>query len=146
MVREVALGGVSGVRAASFPEVRSNLRPVFAGVVVVSVAALLLFRRMRGGRPDGELVIVSGPGEDSIHPLTKVQVRIGAYDNNDVILNYPSVSRFHAQVHFTSNGAQLEDLGSKNGTFINQQRIYSRGSIRAGDQIRFGEVELFYRI
>ena len=91
-------------------------------------------------------MIVSGPGEDSIYPLKKVRVRIGAYDDNDVVLNYPSISRFHAQVHFTSTGTQLEDLSSKNGTFINEQRIYSRGSIRAGDRIRFGEVELFYRI
>lgn len=46
-------------------------------------------------------------------------------------------SRVHARFHVDGEGCEIEDLGSRNGTFVNGERI-ARGSLRLGDRIRIG--------
>lgn len=55
----------------------------------------------------------------SSHPT----LRIGTADDNDIILSDRAVSRHHAELRMTSEGILLRDLGSTNGTYVNQLRI-----------------------
>src|SRR5262249_20059216 len=48
------------------------------------------------------------------------------------------VSRRHAQIELTSQGAFVTDLGSSNGTFVNEQRLTRRTSVQAGSRIQLG--------
>jgi FHA domain len=64
----------------------------------------------------------------------------------EVCLESSSVSRRHARVHMADGVAVLEDLGSKNGTFVNDQRITTAVRLSDRDQIRVGEVRLRFRI
>lgn len=47
-------------------------------------------------------------------------------------------SRNHARLHVGSERAEVEDLGSRNGTFVNDRRLTGRQVIRRGDKIRIG--------
>jgi pSer/pThr/pTyr-binding forkhead associated (FHA) protein len=56
----------------------------------------------------------------------------------DVLLVDPEVSRRHAIVLDTSVGPAIEDVGSTNGTWVNDRRIAAPHLLRAGDVVRFG--------
>jgi pSer/pThr/pTyr-binding forkhead associated (FHA) protein len=56
----------------------------------------------------------------------------------DVDLTDPDVSRRHAVVRQVDDGLAVEDLGSTNGTFVNDRRITGIAEIAPGDRIRFG--------
>jgi pSer/pThr/pTyr-binding forkhead associated (FHA) protein len=56
----------------------------------------------------------------------------------DVDLSDPDVSRLHAVVRGVDDGLAVEDLGSTNGTFVNESRISGIAPISPGDRVRFG--------
>jgi pSer/pThr/pTyr-binding forkhead associated (FHA) protein len=56
----------------------------------------------------------------------------------DVVLVDPEVSRRHALVTEAAGGPTVEDLGSRNGTWVNGHRIGGAHRLRPGDEVRFG--------
>jgi DNA-binding winged helix-turn-helix (wHTH) protein len=75
-------------------------------------------------------------GENIVGRATAVQVR----------LDDPSVSRRHARIVVGNSGALLEDLGSKNGTFFDGQRLAATPvSLRDGSELAFGTMLATYR-
>jgi pSer/pThr/pTyr-binding forkhead associated (FHA) protein len=56
----------------------------------------------------------------------------------EVELHDPEVSRRHAVLRQVDDGLAVEDLGSKNGTFVNDRRINGIVPVAAGDRVRFG--------
>lgn len=70
---------------------------------------------------------------------------IGRMPDNHLALNHASVSRRHAKISFGARGAQLEDMGSQNGSTINGKAVKDQPSpLRPGDIVRIGHVPLFY--
>jgi DNA-binding winged helix-turn-helix (wHTH) protein len=63
-----------------------------------------------------------------------------------VRVNSANVSRRHARVVVTAGEATVEDLGSKNGTHVNGQRVKQPVALKESDRIRFGSVTMTYRI
>jgi DNA-binding winged helix-turn-helix (wHTH) protein len=59
-----------------------------------------------------------------------------------VCLPFPSVSRRHALLRVHAGQATVEDLGSKNGTFLNGRRAQQPQALSAGDVLRAGSVEV----
>jgi pSer/pThr/pTyr-binding forkhead associated (FHA) protein len=55
------------------------------------------------------------------------------------------VSREHAALNFSKGGWVVEDLGSTNGTYVNDTRLtaYRPHSLRNGDMVRLGQLTLF---
>jgi pSer/pThr/pTyr-binding forkhead associated (FHA) protein len=56
----------------------------------------------------------------------------------DVPLPDPDVSRRHAVFHQVDSGIGVEDLGSRNGTYVNDRRISGITTVSEGDRVRFG--------
>jgi DNA-binding winged helix-turn-helix (wHTH) protein len=63
-----------------------------------------------------------------------------------VQLDDPSVSRRHARIVVTGEGATVEDLGSKNGTFLDDKRVENPVVLADGARLRVGTVELTVRV
>ena len=56
------------------------------------------------------------------------------------------VSRRHARIVVLDGHVTIEDLGSRNGTFVNGERLTSAGPLKDGDEIRLGSISLSVRI
>jgi DNA-binding winged helix-turn-helix (wHTH) protein len=63
-----------------------------------------------------------------------------------VRIDSATLSRHHARIVVTSGESTLEDLGSKNGTHVNGQRVEQRLALKDSDQIQFGSVTVTFRI
>jgi ABC-type multidrug transport system ATPase subunit/pSer/pThr/pTyr-binding forkhead associated (FHA) protein len=66
------------------------------------------------------------------------QLQIGRDADNDVVLEAPIVSRFHAVVERIGQRYRVTDLHSANGTFVNDRRIEAETWLKPGDTIRIG--------
>ena len=70
--------------------------------------------------------------------LTNEPVLVGRESNSSLTLSDDSVSRRHAIIEPHGEGHLVSDLGSTNGTYVNEQRILESHQLNTGDRIRFG--------
>jgi pSer/pThr/pTyr-binding forkhead associated (FHA) protein len=63
---------------------------------------------------------------------------VGRGRDVDLVLADDLVSRRHARVSRSGAGAVVEDLGSRNGTFVNGNQIYGPTRLEPGDQLQLG--------
>jgi DNA-binding winged helix-turn-helix (wHTH) protein len=80
----------------------------------------------------------------SVHLVQGVQV-LGRGPDCDLPVPGSSVSRRHARIAVEGSGAVIEDLGSRNGTFVRGQRITGPEVLADGDEFRLGDVWLRFR-
>jgi adenylate cyclase len=89
------------------------------------------------------LHITTTDGRISSYPLLKRETTIGRSRENDIVLLDQSVSRKHAKIVKTDQGHLLSDLGSFNGTLVNEALIQST-LLKHGDVIKVGLNTLTY--
>ncbi len=77
--------------------------------------------------------------------LSEGPILVGRDRDCAVSIDSPGVSRRHARINVTSSAATIEDLGSKNGTFVNDRRVEETTTLDDGNQIRVGPVSMLYR-
>jgi ABC-type multidrug transport system ATPase subunit/pSer/pThr/pTyr-binding forkhead associated (FHA) protein len=68
----------------------------------------------------------------------RTTLTIGRDPSNDIRLDTPQISRFHAQIERVGTRMRVQDLRSSNGTMVNGQRIEGDVWLRPNDQIRIG--------
>lgn len=78
-------------------------------------------------------------------PLRSGETILGREGEGVVPLPSPSVSRQHAAVMIEGTAARLRDLGSKNGTFVDDRRVEGPTALRDGARVRFGTLHVIYR-
>ena len=79
-------------------------------------------------------------------PLVPGDNVLGRAPDASVWIDAAGVSRHHARIRLEGADATVEDLGSKNGTYLRGQRVTAPSSLRDGDQIRLGSVVVTFRI
>lgn len=84
-------------------------------------------------------------GERQI-PLPPGESILGRVGEARVFIDLARVSRHHARIVVGDGKAVLEDLGSRNGTFLRGQRITAPSKLADGDEICIGSVVLVFRI
>jgi len=89
--------------------------------------------------------LILSSGSPNEFELTRSEVVVGRDPSVDLPISSPAVSRRHARLIREGDGYVLEDLGSSNGTFVNDQKLMGRRPLKSGDQIRLGQaVTLVY--
>ena len=88
------------------------------------------------------LIAQSGPLEGQ-RWLLKSQLVIGRGDDCEIVIPDRQVSRQHAHLLLIKDGVILEDLESKNGTFINGRRILEAETLKEGDELQVALVQHF---
>lgn len=77
--------------------------------------------------------------------LTEGENLIGRDPSCDIWIDNVTVSRRHARIVIDAMAAELEDLRSKNGTRIGDERLDAPRALQDGDHIRFGVVDAVFR-
>lgn len=93
-------------------------------------------RSARSGRlrlPDGRVL-----------PIAKGGLKVGRMTDNDLVLDDPKVSRYHAHILPSRAGLLIKDLHSANGIYINEEPIESGSVLADGDAVRIGTTVLVF--
>ncbi|MFN2134388.1 MAG: FHA domain-containing protein [Candidatus Promineifilaceae bacterium] len=85
------------------------------------------------------LIVASGPNQGQEYELGAGEFTIGRSTNNQIVLPLPEISRRHARIWKARDGYYVEDLGSTNGTFVNELRIQEATRLQEGDLLQIGD-------
>lgn len=94
--------------------------------------------------PAGKLVVVESPTLEpgSLRSIGNVPMTIGRASENDLVLPGDQfASALHARLAPRADGVWVEDVGSTNGTFLNNVLLSGAVRLEPGDTLRVGETE-----
>ena len=77
-------------------------------------------------------------------PLHYWETSIGRSNSCDIVLNYQTVSRFHAVISRRKDIWTIFDTGSKSGVLVNGVKIKSKSEINDGDTVTFGNISYYF--
>ena len=83
--------------------------------------------------------------DGTVIPLTDSEYLIGRHRENGIQLADLGVSGFHARLYRGPDGYVLEDLKSRNGTWVNGERVYQT-TLASGDRVHLGQTDLLYEV
>lgn len=91
----------------------------------------------------GHLVVVDS-GKSPLTPGSRLDVTtlvtFGRGPTNTIVLDSPVISTEHTRLYFQNRSLWVEDLQSKNGTFVNERPVVAPVALRPGDILRVGDV------
>lgn len=82
------------------------------------------------------LNVINGPDSGQQFPLKGECSLIGRHRDCAIVLDFSAVSARHAQINQVGDDYYVEDLNSRNGTFVNGQRLQRRHLLRNNDRLR----------
>ncbi|MEO8959609.1 MAG: FHA domain-containing protein [Rudaea sp.] len=95
--------------------------------------------RVRMALPKFLLRGVSGPTFGKTYAVVGTLI-VGRSSECDISIPSDEISRHHAKLQVTPNGVVIEDMGSANGSFVNNQRIHVPTVLKAGDELRLDTI------
>ncbi len=103
----------------------------------------LAARRPRARKPQGRLIVITGKEEGRVIDLRAGSIVLGRSSECDVTLLDIQVSRRHLEVTTRNGVVSIRDLGSGNGTFLNEDQV-TETELNDGDEIALGDHVLRY--
>jgi pSer/pThr/pTyr-binding forkhead associated (FHA) protein len=101
--------------------------------------------RGKGDKPPRSLVVLDDRGNKVKTMPLDGNLQIGRAEACQVRLDDTYISSFHARIFRREEGWYVEDLGSTNGTYLNQRRVTSPAELRTGDRLKVGKMTLELR-
>jgi hypothetical protein len=86
------------------------------------------------------LVVGKGPRAGMTFLLHPGEISVGRHPDSDILLDDVTVSRQHCRFECSVASLSVEDLGSTNGTYVNEERV-EESSLSAGDQVLIGRFQ-----
>ena len=103
--------------------------------------------RAKTTEQQGPAIIGTLTADDgTMHPLLEETSTIGRIPANTIVLRDGSVSGHHARIDRTAEGFVIEDTGSRNGTYINSEKLSEKRLLADGDLIRLGKIILTFNL
>ncbi|HZM89752.1 MAG TPA: DUF3616 domain-containing protein [Blastocatellia bacterium] len=96
--------------------------------------------------PKASLKILLPTGDVFDRELTSAETQIGKGPRNDIVIADPAVSTAHAMVRLDIAGYLISDIGSRNGTYVNGERVAGSRQLNHGDVIGIGLSKLTFRL
>ncbi len=88
------------------------------------------------------VLITGGPMVGAMLPLGSSPILIGRSPSSTLVLEDEYASSRHARLSPSSDGWWIEDLGSRNGTFVDDERLSEPRPLRPGTIVRIGQTTL----
>ena len=88
-----------------------------------------------------KLKVIKGSRSGKVMPIQGNQLVIGRGEGCDLQPHTDLISRHHCVIIVTDSRVMIRDLGSKNGTFVNDERVEEEQGLMAGDRLRIGPLE-----
>jgi hypothetical protein len=137
-----------------FMEIGKILTPVFNAAIIIVIYLIIFYslrimykdmksgeRKKRISRAFGLEVINCGENTDvergAIIPINR-EITMGRKSDNQLILNDMYVSGYHVKIYLRNTDYFIEDLGSTNGTFLNDKKLENKEYLNPGDEIQVG--------
>lgn len=92
------------------------------------------------------LVRITKNGSTTAVPLTHERTLIGRHDECQIRVPIAGMSRKHCEIVVDGGSIAINDLGSSNGTYVNQERIDGSQPLCAGDLVSFGGMVFFIAV
>ena len=89
-----------------------------------------------------KLIVMTHPGKTKLVALQGSETKIGRAIANDLVLDSERVSRFHAVVTVGPAFTTIQDMKSRNGTFVNGERVVESQALTNGDSITIGDCQI----
>ena len=86
------------------------------------------------------LVVEKGPRAGLTFMLGPGKLAVGRHPESDIVLDDVTVSRQHCRFHAHDHELEVEDLGSTNGTYVNNSRV-EKASLHPGDEVMIGRFQ-----
>ena len=94
----------------------------------------------------GQILILATEEQNYAFDLWETfRVALGRHHTNDIPLGSRKVSNYHAEILNEPDGLRIRDLGSTNGTFVNDEQVKSR-ELKEGDLVRIGGYEMTVKL
>ena len=90
-----------------------------------------------------EIRLINDIGDETVsHGFALPELVVGREESCDLILDEKTVSAEHARLSYHHGNWWVEDLHSRNGTFLNQELLAAQAVLTSGDELQVGEVKL----
>lgn len=89
------------------------------------------------------MILKQGEASQERWSLGSGETTIGRGDDNDIVLPVREVSRFHARIWLQRGNWMIEDQGSRNGTFVNGERVEGARQLKDGEEVGIAEIFRF---
>ncbi|MBI3183522.1 MAG: diguanylate cyclase [Myxococcales bacterium] len=83
-------------------------------------------------------MVLTGHSIGRMFRIEKAQTVIGRASDADINFDDESISRHHAKLSLSDAGVRLSDMGSKNGTLLNGEKVEGERQLRNGDKVQVG--------
>src|SRR5689334_5615268 len=107
--------------------IRATRRTETGGTVTPSTRSLAVMAVLQA---------LNGLNAGQLFPIAGKRAVLGRHPDCDIVLDIGAVSRQHAQILLVENDFYVEDLESRNGTFVNGEPIKGRQRLVENDQVR----------
>ncbi len=130
-----------GVRSVVDGSPESALSALLSSANEIDLAALTAI--LDGPADRAMVVIHRGPAKGARFLIDQGEVAIGRSVESPIFLDDVTVSRKHALIELRNGAFALKDLGSLNGTYLNNQSI-SDAALVSGDEIQIGKFHMLF--
>jgi two-component system cell cycle response regulator len=113
-------------------------------IVLTDIKAALATADKEAQEKPAALLVVGGELNGTLFDLPEEPITCGRSAKNNITLEFNGISREHFKLSFNGDTYELEDMGSRNGTFINNEKLENKIALRKGDTIKIGAIALKY--